>query len=110
MVLPGHCHRRACGEGTACLLVEPEWLEAALAAGDNLQIAVEEPAPGHGHGNAGRVADILQRVCVEDDQVGKLTGLDAAKLAIEAERAGGIDRRGAQRFMIAHAAALEGPD
>ena len=55
------------------------------------------------------VADVLERVAVEHDQVGQLALLERSELAVEPEIARAVDCRRPQRFHGRHAALLEHP-
>ena len=55
-------------------------LSAPLPPATICRLRIEQPAAGHGHADARRVADVLERVGVEDDEVGELAGLEAAEV------------------------------
>ena len=59
--------------------------------------------------NAVRVADVVQRIRVEDDQVGKLARLDRPQVPVQADRLGTHDRSYAQRVMLVQTARRHRP-
>src|SRR5687767_10069893 len=89
----------------------PERRLAAPGAGDLLVegVGVVEAAVEHDLRDAVAVADILGRIGVEDDEVGKLARLEAADVE-EAVHPRRIDRAVAQRLDRGGAAADERPE
>ena len=57
-----------------------------------------------------RVADVIEGVPLEDDQVGELARLDRAEVLIETDRLGSQDGSHAQRVVLVHAAGLYRPE
>ena len=56
------------------------------------------------------VADVLERILVEHHEVRELARFHRADVALEADRLGAMDRRGAQRLHRGQAAGLKVPD
>src|ERR671923_1239732 len=54
---------------------------------------VVEPAVQHHHRDRLRVADVLQRIALHDDEIRELALFERSDLAVEAERAGAVDGR-----------------
>src|SRR5690606_30079717 len=73
------------------------------------RVAVVEPAVLHHVPYRVRVADVLERIAVQHEQVGELATLQCAEVAAETDRLGTEDRCGAQYIVLAHAAALHRP-
>src|SRR5690625_1108316 len=92
----GQDWRKGPGPFTACLPLPPE-LPPRLRHRRDLvhRPPIEEPAVDHDVPHALRVADVLERVRVEDDEVGELAGLDRAEVLVEAEVLGAVQRGGA---------------
>src|SRR5207244_5623616 len=63
-----------------------------------------QPAVLHYLAQCQGIADILQRVPLEHDQVSVFSGLDGAELILPANGLGGADRGGAQHFAWRHTA------
>src|ERR1017187_9509965 len=57
-----------------------------------------------------RVSDVVQRIGVEDDEVGELSCLERADVAVEADLLRRNERRLAQRLQVAEAAHLQSPE
>src|SRR5262245_22207679 len=70
---------------------------------------VVEPAVQHHHRDRFRVADVLERILVEHDEVRELPLLDRAELAVEADGLRAENRRAADRLQVRHAALLQHP-
>ena len=109
-VLVWNAHCRALRIASAGRSLEPERPGLVRAAGDRVEVAVQQHPVDHRVTDAGRVVDVVERVLVEDHQVGELARLDRAEVVIEAVRARRVDRRGAQRLQVAHSAEREAPD
>ena len=72
--------------------------------------AVVQTAVHHHHPDRLGVADVLERVAIEDDEVRELALLERAEVAVESEVARAVHRRGAQRFHVRHPALLQHPE
>ena len=87
---PNSCRRPTAGtRRAASRCVPPATALRSLSS----SIAVD-----HRVADAGRIVDVVERVLVEDDEVGELARLDRAEVVVEAVRARRVDRRGAQRL------------
>src|SRR5690606_18102283 len=78
------------------------------AAGPHLveRVALVEAAVFHDVADRVRVADVLERVAVEDDHVREFAVLDGADIALKSDRLRAPDGGGAQRVVLGQAAGL----
>src|SRR5690349_4964406 len=56
-----------------------------------------------------RIANVVERVRIEHDEIGELPCLDRSEIAPEPDGFGAEDRRAAERVVVRHAAALYHP-
>src|SRR6478672_7286395 len=76
------------GPAFAAAVGEPEGGAGAAPGGDLVHVAVVHAAVGDGVGDAGGVADVVQRVGVHHHHVGQLADLQRADVAVHAQGAG----------------------
>jgi hypothetical protein len=75
----------------------------ATLMGRLLNVPRDPTSIRHDRVDATRVLDVAQRVSVEEDQVGRLSGREGADGFSEAERAGGLAGRALERGERCHA-------
>ena len=62
----------------------------------------------HHESNVGAVANVLERIAVQHDQIGKLARSERTKVAVESKILGAMQRRGAKGFVIGQIESLKG--
>src|SRR5438309_11361895 len=102
-------YRRALAVAPTGRLLEPERPRLVRSAGHGVEVGIEQLAVDHRVADAGRIMDVVERVLVENHEVGELARFDGAEIMIESMRSGRIDRRGLERFHVAHATQCETP-
>src|SRR5688572_10084524 len=72
-------------------------------------IAIVETSVLHHHADRIRVADVLERIGIEDDEIGELASLDRSEVHAKPDRVGAKDRCGAQSVHVRHSATCGRP-
>ena len=72
----------AFGIVSARRLLEPEGPRLMRPSRDRVEIAVKQHAVDHRVADAGRIVDVVERVLVEDNEVGQLSRLDRAEIMV----------------------------
>src|SRR4051812_34516472 len=73
------------------------------------RLRVVQTAVDHHHPDALAVADILERVTIEHEQIGELALLERSQLRVEPEVLRAVDRGTPERLGVRHPALLEHP-
>ncbi len=84
-------------ESSVQLSVGTRWQCLCLRTPQQIFQLVDVAVFDHGT-NLHRIVNVVERVPVDDDDIGQLSGLDGAEIVLDTDGFGSVDRRGLKRF------------